>query len=228
MKFALWVFKWVLRAIVDFIDSFYPLARVFRPINLFLFFCACSFIVNITLLRFLKKSPSIQTDLYFDFSHERPISQLCLLTAENQWGYEIFLSSVKSHPKNLLLANKFYRVSVEFYLPRSPRNFQILKFMAVLRIKSASGAVIASSTRPVVQRYRSPLVSWIDILAKWPLYVFNIYSEQEKVSVVFMENYRENSNRQNGSAIIETVLSTSDIDVDQVKLQITPHLSGIS
>lgn len=112
----------------------------------------------------------------------------------------------------------------------SRRNIELGKFMLSIRLFDSTGRVIASSARPVVVPYQSPLSVTLQTLFWSPLVIIGLFRRHEKHSILvtFMDDFAEPGHMQPPTAVVELSLSTNQADVTSTYLTVMPALYGIT
>lgn len=113
---------------------------------------------------------------------------------------------------------------------KSRRNVELGKFMISLRLFDSTSRVIATSSRPVVVPYQSPLSGALQTLFWFPLVLTGLLHvhEAHSVSVTFMDDFVEPGHMQPSTALVELTLSTAEADVVSTHLTVMPALYGIT
>ena len=170
--------------------------------------------------------------VYFDFAPEgpepyvKPFASVNLLSSRKQWDATNFTTLTPGEPPpRALTLLQHYTVEVSMLLSRSPRNYEIGKFMLYSRLHDSSGHLLAKSSRPIVVPYRSSLSETIEIFFSWPLILIGAHQETNQVSVELFNNYQES--RLHPVAQVDMFLSRSDPDIERVTLSLLPQLRGL-
>lgn len=101
--------------------------------------------------------------------------------------------------------------------------------MLQLKLLSATNTTLASSRRPAIMTYRSPLLERIDTLVRAPLLVSGWQRQEEIISVVLLEDVVLASRVRTASVSIDAPSSstTTTIDVYDVAVEFRARFTGV-
>jgi hypothetical protein len=250
--------------ISDYIQSciLYGLTLVVPFLKLLTIFYVMVFIsmlfTYITYNSILPKS-ILNEPIYFDYSLSPPIARIYLSSQEKQWEYiktknnkgsntipfnteyindDDISPIVAMEDKRFLKSGSIYFIDSKFVLAKSPRNFDIGKFMIHSTLFDSSGAAVAKSARPVVMPYQSPLSLSLLSYCTFPMrFIGGVLGiggrgiddgETAYVHVTLMNNYKEPVLVFPSTNYIELTLSSSIFDISEVFLTVMPELKGIT
>lgn len=168
--------------------------------------------------------------VFFDFAPEdpsinKPFASIDLLTTRKQWqSTNLTFTNIEPASRALTMLQE-YSIQVSMRLSHSPRNYDIGKFMLYAKLRDSAGEMLASSSRPIVVRYRSPLSLTLEVILLWPLHLTGILTESQDVSVELFNNFQEG--RLHPAAKVDLSLSRSDPDIEHVQLSLLPQLRGL-
>ena len=218
-------FSSLLISSILYLDHSLRFSPYFHPIYASITFIFLTFVAYIILFIYISPSVVYKGNLFFDFTAERPIAQINLLSSQNQWNYHHVTRADKSNSR-YLQSSQVYEISCSFSLSKSPTNLNLLKFMANLSTIDSTGSVIATSIRPVILPYQSFITLTSDAIIKWPFYVFGLSRESVVIPVLFMANYQEPPRHMSPTSSVVMILSHG-ADVEAAAISIIPVVSGI-
>lgn len=192
----------------------------------------------------------IREPIYFDFSSKPyPLARVNLFANEKQWYYvksglnptnEENVTSVAMSGSiedaifdtdlRYLKSGLRYMIDADFVLAKSPRNFEAGKFMLHTSLLDSHGSLIAKSSRPVIVPYESYITLILNVLTSFPLRYLGLISRTETatVHIPIMNDYKEPSLNSPATQYVEFIMSSSEIDVENVYLNIMPVLKGLT
>ncbi|XP_072032167.1 seipin-like [Amphiura filiformis] len=132
---------------------------------------------------------------------------------------------VKSPYTNLLMKGQKYKVSLELEMPQSPVNEELGVFMVKMDFLSFKGESTAKSTRPVMIRYRSPILKMLEVFIYSPLLLTGYSEEKQVLTVTLLEDFIDNSYKPVIGAFVE--LQARKIEVYSSVLKIQAHFVGL-
>jgi hypothetical protein len=171
----------------------------------------------------------INKRVYFNFELARPLAKIDLINSkEDQWSNLKTVDSYSSSSSGgmrFLKRGMSYNIDAVFLLSKSERNFEIGKFMASFTAVDASGDITAKSIRPVVMPYRSPIVRVIESLTSL-CSIPGSSSTVVAVPVSFVNNYFQHD-VDPATKFLEFELSSSNFDIEDVRISVVPNARGL-
>ncbi len=227
---------------LEFDDIFNLAGKILLPIlKIIIILCVMITIsITVTYISYISMLPKalLKEPIYFDYSLKNPVARVSLLSLEKQWDYVKLDSSqyetfdkITSYPKKRFLkVNSYYSINVDFALAKSPRNYDIGKFMLYTSIIDSNGDSIAKSTRPVVIPYQSDVSNFLLYVATFPMKLLNFVPHMENniVTIPVMNQFKEPPGSAPGTEFIELSLSLATPDIYEATLTVMPVLNGLT
>ena len=172
---------------------------------------------------------------YFDYTyHGLPLTEIVRYTGTNEiMRYEsLEPASVIPHAfidlKKLdikLGIGESYDVSIKLELPESYANRDAGMFMLNLTMYAENSTIIATSGRPLLLKFTSNLVTYIQTIVFFPLYFLSIFQEKQEIHSLMIENYQENYKLQ--SEYIYVSVSNPKIEVYESSMHFALKPQGL-
>lgn len=227
---------------LEFDDIFNLAGKILLPIFKILIILCVMIAVSIvvTYVSYISMLPKalVREPIYFDYSLKNPIARVSLLSLEKQWDYvKLDSSSYETYDKvtsytkkRFLKINSYYCINVDFALAKSPRNYDIGKFMLYTSIIDSNGDSIAKSIRPVVIPYQSDVSNFLFYVATFPIKLLNLvpHVENNVVTIPVMNEFKEPPASAPGTEYIELSLSLATPDIYEATLTVMPVLNGLT
>ena len=139
---------------------------------------------------------------YFDYSyHGLPLTEIVRYTRTNEIIHIEGLEPAAIIPHAMVDLKKldiklgigeYYDVSIRLELPESYANRDAGMFMLNLTVYAENSTIIATSGRPLLLKFRSNLVSYIQTIIFFPLYFLSIFQEKQEIHSLMIEDFQEN------------------------------------
>ena len=139
-----------------------------------------------------------------------------------------------------MLSDQPYRAVIELELPRTKNNLEIGivfinfftyagNFMVSLSLISSSNTTLATSSRPAILTYTSPLISTSLTVLNSPLFITGFKKESETLLVPLFERFEFSGSRSARPrwAYIEIATENNKIQVYQTKLIFVAQFEGV-
>lgn len=183
------------------------------------------------LFHLLIPQPAIVEKLHFDFREGSPRAVLRLGSTQSQWDY-IRSSPAKAAPRpHVLLSGAAYDFTGRTVFSKSPRNVDLGKVVLTTTVVDACGEATAQSVRLLPLPYRTSIVLIMeDLIDFWRRFLgfrhpFTFIQQTSVVSL--LDNFIEPRQGKCFTSSVHLELSTSDVDIEAVWLEISPQMSTI-
>lgn len=160
-----------------------------------------------------------------DFVFQPPATTVDLLTTHSQWNGSK-LANLERVGSKLLYPGQIYTVSARIVMPESPANLAHGTLMLNADLLAANQQPIAHSARPIVMRYRSPVISTIRTVLLWLPMLLGLVSESQTHHIILFNKYREPHSTPTASARL--TLSADWAQIYSADLYISAELEGIA
>ena len=147
-------------------------------------------------------------------------------TCNNPYA-ELQLSSLRS--PMYFARGQLYKFRLDMVLPESEINWNQGMFMVRLKLIDNQKKQIVNIAKPVILKYKSPLLRIIYTVFYWPLLVVGLMTETQSTSIMLIEDFSEGSYPNVGpltEAIIQIEARQIQIEPPS-KLVIHAHLQGL-
>lgn len=139
-------------------------------------------------------------------------------------GSNITLRTDYSQNRVLMRGQK-YDIIIDLELPQSPVNQKQGVFMVELSLYSENGEVTATTSKPVMLKYRSSLLRIFDTLVFAPFFLLGYRDESQYLSVPLMTNFVDHPNKPVVGAYIE--VQARQVEIYSANFLIRAQFSGL-
>ncbi|KAJ3093827.1 hypothetical protein HDU96_002004 [Phlyctochytrium bullatum] len=124
-----------------------------------------------------------------------------------------------------LKAEQHYNLGLQLWMPNSDENFNLGNFMISMELLSATNKTLATTLRPAIMRYQSPLLRTIStVVSSFPLVLGTSY-EAQVLNIPLIEDFIELKESPARYAIIK--LSSPRIQVYESFITVEAHFQGL-
>lgn len=124
---------------------------------------------------------------------------------------------------------QMYRFEIDLHFPESDINWSQGMFMIRIKLFDNNQNIVRNDAKPLILRYKSPLMRIIYSLFYWPLLVIGFMDESQTFSLTLIDNFIEGSHKSYGPvthALIEIEARSIQIFPPTI-LRISAHLTGL-
>lgn len=172
---------------------------------------------------------------YFDYTyHGFPLTEIVRYTGTNDIIHYEGLEPAAIIPHAFIDLKKLdiklgigesYDVSIRLELPESYANRDAGMFMLNLTMYAENSTIIATSGRPLLLKFRSNLVTYMQTVVFFPLYFLSIFQEKQEIHSLMIENFQENYKLQ--SEYIYVSISNPKIEVYESSMHFALKPQGL-
>ena len=237
-------YRGILQSISDWILSDSPKRIVSRikelKAFLFLFVLTVWFLSTLITVLYANTyydSPTKKFDFpfYFDYTyHGLPLSQVMPYpTTKEIIQFDSFETAtilphafIDMQELDIKLGiGEYYDVSIEIELPESYANRDAGVFMLNLTLYAENTTLIATAGRPLLLKYKSNFLTYIQTFVFFPFYFLGLLQEKQTINSLMFENYQENFKLQTKAIYVS--ISSPKIEIYESSMHFSLKPQGL-